>query len=336
VGDGVGAVTHFSERECTIQRRNQKLIEIAPSPSLTPGLRARILDAALKLAGAAKYDNLGTFEFLVDDDAHGNDEPFAFIEANPRLQVEHTVTEEVLGIDLVKSQLAVAGGATLSSLGLAQSYVPKPRGYAMQLRINMETMDETGATQPTGGTLTMFDMPSGPGVRVDTFGYSGYTTSAAFDSLLAKVIVHSPGADWADAVRKASRTLREFRIGGVATNIPFLAAVLAHPDFAANRISTNFIDAHAGSLVAAAKQAEEPLLFEMNGALEATRSSADMSGPEGSVAVPAPLQDYTSYETAVLAKGAAPEVARAFIKLMVSAPARKIWQASSLEAYPYR
>src|SRR6195256_5207697 len=290
IGDRHGAISHLWERECTIQRRNQKLIEVAPSPSLKDALRSRIIDAAKQLASAARYDNLGTFEFLVDDDAHGNDEPFAFIEANPRLQVEHTVTEQVLGVDLVKSQLAVADGATLGSLGLAQSYVPKPRGYAVQLRVNMETMDETGATQPTGGTLTMFDLPSGPGVRVDTFGYSGYTTSAAFDSLLAKVIVHSPGADWADAVRKASRTLREFRIGGVATNIPFLAAVLAHPDFAANRISTNFIDAHAGSLVAAAKQAEEPLLFEMNGALEATRSSADMSGPEGSVAVPAPLQ----------------------------------------------
>jgi acetyl/propionyl-CoA carboxylase alpha subunit/acetyl-CoA carboxylase carboxyltransferase component len=290
IGDRHGAISHLWERECTIQRRNQKLIEVAPSPSLQEGLRSRIIEAARQIALAARYDNLGTFEFLVDDDAHGNDEPYAFIEANPRLQVEHTVTEEVLGIDLVKSQLAVAAGATLGSVALAQSYVPKPRGYAIELRVNMETMDETGATQPTGGTLAMFDLPSGPGVRVDTFGYSGYTTSAAFDSLLAKVIVHSPAPEWADAVRKASRTLREFRIGGVATNIPFLAAVLAHPDFAANRINTNFIDAHAGSLVAAAKEAEEPLLFDMNGALEATRSSAEMSGPEGSVAVPAPLQ----------------------------------------------
>src|SRR5712671_2353691 len=268
IGDRFGAISHLWERECTIQRRNQKLIEVAPSPSLREALRSRIIEAAKQLASAARYDNLGTFEFLVDDDAHGNDEPFAFIEANPRLQVEHTVTEEVLGIDLVKSQLAVAGGASLGSLGLAQPYVPRPRGYAIQLRVNMETMDETGATQPTGGKLAMFDLPSGPGVRVDTFGYSGYTTSAAFDSLLAKVIVHSPSADWADAVRKASRTLREFRIGGVATNIPFLAAVLAHPDFIANRVSTSFIDAHAGSLVAAAKEADEPVLFEMNGALD--------------------------------------------------------------------
>src|SRR4029079_9598233 len=147
-------ISHLWERECTIQRRNQKLIEGAPSPSLSDSLRARIMDAARRLATGANYDNLCTFEFLVDGEANtGGDPAFAFIEANPRLQVEHTVTEEVLGIDLVKSQLAVAAGATLASLGLAQSDVPAPRGYAMQLRINMEVMDEKGATQPTGGTL---------------------------------------------------------------------------------------------------------------------------------------------------------------------------------------
>ena len=198
VCDHHGAISHLWERECTIQRRNQKLIEIAPSPSLNESLRSRIIDAAKELAAAANYGNLGTFEFLVDNEAKGDDKAFAFIEANPRLQVEHTVTEAVLGIDLVQAQLAVAAGATLGSLGLAQAYIPKPRGYAMQLRVNMEVMDETGATKPTGGTLSMFDLPSGPGVRVDTFGYSGYKTSAAFDSLLAKVIVHSPAGKWAD------------------------------------------------------------------------------------------------------------------------------------------
>ena len=119
----------------------------------------------------------------------------------------------------------------------------------MQLRVNMEVMDEKGGTTPTGGTLSAFDLPSGPGVRVDTFGYTGYRTSAAYDSLLAKIIVHSPGAKWNDVVQKAARALREFRIGGVATNIPFLSAVLAHPDFAANRISTGFIDTHVAALV---------------------------------------------------------------------------------------
>ena len=212
IGDHHGAISHLWERECTIQRRNQKLIEVAPSPSLSEALRARIIQAAKALAAAANYDNLGTFEFLVDGDAKGEGPAFAFIEANPRLQVEHTVTEEVLGLDLVQAQLAVADGATLGSLGLAQAYIPKPRGYAMQLRVNMEVMDEQGTTKPTGGTLALFDLPAGPGVRVDTFGRSGYKTSAAFDSLLAKVIVHSTGANWSDVVQKAARTLREFRI----------------------------------------------------------------------------------------------------------------------------
>ena len=292
--DRHGAISHLWERECTIQRRNQKLIEVAPSPSLNEALRGRIIDAAKELAAAANYDNLGTFEFLVDNDARASDQAFAFIEANPRLQVEHTVTEEVLGLDLVQSQLAVAAGATLGSLGLAQAYIPKPRGYAMQLRVNMEVMDETGGTKPTGGTLALFDLPSGPGVRVDTFGYSGYRTSTAFDSLLAKVIVHSPGGNWTDVVHKASRTLREFRIGGVATNIPFLAAILAHPDFVENRVSTGFIEAHVADLVGEAKATAETALIESGVAADdgAPRTEAAISGPgpAGSVPVPAPLQ----------------------------------------------
>lgn len=295
--DQHGAISHLWERECTIQRRNQKLIEVAPSPSLSESLRSRIIDAAKELAAAANYANLGTFEFLVDKEAQekvgGEDKAFAFIEANPRLQVEHTVTEEVLGVDLVRAQLAVAAGATLGSLGLAQAYIPRPRGYAMQLRVNMEVMDEAGATKPTGGTLSMFDLPSGPGVRVDTFGYSGYKTSAAFDSLLAKVIVHSASGQWADVVQKAQRALREFRIGGVATNIPFLAAILAHPDFAANHVSTGFIDAHAAELVAAAKEATaETLLADAGSAAEngAPKAEVSATGPAGSVPVPAPLQ----------------------------------------------
>jgi acetyl/propionyl-CoA carboxylase alpha subunit/acetyl-CoA carboxylase carboxyltransferase component len=294
IGDRSGAISHLWERECTIQRRNQKLIEIAPSPSLSDSLRSRIIDAATRLAAAARYDNLGTFEFLVDGEAGAVDPAFAFIEANPRLQVEHTVTEEVLGVDLVKAQLAVAAGATLASLGLTQSAVPAPRGYAMQLRINMEVMDEKGTTKPTGGTLSAFDPPSGPGVRVDSFGYSGYKTSAAFDSLLAKVIVHSPTATWADVVHKAARSLREFRIQGVATNIPFIRAVLAHPDFVANRLSTGFIDTHVATLVASASEIARPLFFASgDAAAEGAESSGaveSVSGPAGSLPVGAPLQ----------------------------------------------
>jgi acetyl/propionyl-CoA carboxylase alpha subunit/acetyl-CoA carboxylase carboxyltransferase component len=293
IGDRHGAVSQLWERECTIQRRNQKLIEVAPSPSLSDGLRERIVEAARQLAAATHYDSLGTFEFLVDGETSGDATTFAFIEANPLLQVEHTVTEAVLGIDLVKSQLAVAAGATLAALGLTQADVPAPRGYAMQLRVNMETMDETGATQPTGGTLTAFDPPSGPGVRVDSFGYTGYRTSAAFDSLLAKVIVQVPAARWGDVVAKAARTLREFRIGGVETNIAFLQAVLADPDFVANRINTSFIDSHVAALVGAAKTAAHPLFFAVGAAgadAPTPAATGAVAGPAGSEAVRAPLQ----------------------------------------------
>jgi acetyl/propionyl-CoA carboxylase alpha subunit/acetyl-CoA carboxylase carboxyltransferase component len=288
IGDHHRAISHLWERECTIQRRHQKLIEVAPSPSLSDGLRGRIIEAAKQLATAAAYHNLGTFEFLVDGSA---EDSFAFIEANPRLQVEHTVTEEVLGLDLVRAQLAVASGATLASLGLAQASVPKPRGYAMQLRVNMETLDVSGATHPTGGVLAVFEPPSGPGVRVDSFGYAGYKTSAAFDSLLAKVIVHSPGEAWHDVVAKASRALREFRIDGVVTNIAFLQAVLANPDFRTNRIATDFIDRNIAKLVEAADGAAKPLYFAATEYGVATAEThVAQAVPEGAVMVAAPLQ----------------------------------------------
>jgi acetyl/propionyl-CoA carboxylase alpha subunit/acetyl-CoA carboxylase carboxyltransferase component len=290
IGDCHGHISHLWERECTVQRRHQKLVEVAPSPSLSDALRSRILDAAKQLAAEASYDSLGTFEFLVDNEAGDGDGAFAFIEANPRLQVEHTVTEEVLSIDLVRSQLAVADGATLASLGLDQASVPRPRGFAMQLRINMETMDATGATQPTGGTLAVFEPPSGPGVRVDTFGYAGYKTSAAFDSLLAKVIVHTPSA-WADVVAKGARTLREFRIEGVATNISFIQAILGNADFTANRISTSFIDRNVAALVGAAQAAGTPLFAAMSAPAPASASAGvGRAAPDGAVAIAAPLQ----------------------------------------------
>ncbi len=292
IGDATGAVSHLFERECTIQRRHQKLIEIAPSPTLSPKLRARILDSALALARAAQYDNLGTFEFLVDDRA-GEDDPsaYAFIEANPRLQVEHTVTEEVLGVDLVQAQIAIAGGATLASLGLSRTDLGKPRGFAMQLRINMETMDAAGVTQPAAGTLSAFDPPSGPGVRVDTFGYAGYATSTSYDSLLAKVIVHSASPRFVDTVAKAQRALREFRIDGVDTNIGFLEALLAHPAFQHNRVTTRFIDEHLAELVAAADDEERatavaPRLY-VDAVATTAAAGAPQTGPGDATAAPA-------------------------------------------------
>ena len=291
IGDRTGAVSHLWERECTVQRRNQKLIEIAPSPSLTPELRGQITDAAIKLAAAARYDNLGTFEFLVDASDSEGGAFFAFIEANPRLQVEHTVTEEVTGIDLVGTQLQVAAGHSLAELHLAQKQVPAPRGYAIQLRVNMETMDGTGATHPASGTLSAFDMPSGPGIRIDGFGYTGYRTSTSFDSLLAKLIVHSTSPLFADAVAKAYRTACEARIEGVATNLPFLQALLTHKSFAANKVNTRFVESHIAELTASAAAAHPNLFFAgSSDQAQAAAAGPRHAAPAGTTAIAAPLQ----------------------------------------------
>jgi len=247
LGDGT-EVAHFHERECTLQRRNQKLVEIAPSPTLAHETREQLTEAAIRMAREVGYTSLGTFEFLVDAD---DPRRFAFIEANARLQVEHTVTEEVTGVDLVRAQLEVAGGADLASLGLGPSGIPEPRGFAIQCRVNTEKMNKKGMPLPSGGLLTAFEPPTGPGLRTDTYGYAGYTTNPAFDSLLAKVIAHSSSQRFEDTVHHARRGLAEFRIEGFATNIGFLHALLAHPDVLANRVTTRFIDEHARTLAGA-------------------------------------------------------------------------------------
>jgi acetyl/propionyl-CoA carboxylase alpha subunit/acetyl-CoA carboxylase carboxyltransferase component len=248
LGDG-RRVVHLGERDCSIQRRHQKLVEIAPSPGLDPELRQRIHTAAVELAGAAGYRNAGTFEFLVDS-GRGT---FAFIEANPRLQVEHTVTEEVTGVDLVVAQILLAGGATLADLGLTEP--PAPKGYAIQARVNMERMAADGTAFPSGGTLTAFEPPGGPGVRVDTFGYAGYETSSHYDSLLAKVIGHSPRDEFDAAVSRTYRALCEFRIEGVETNLAFLKNLLCDRRFRSGEIHTRFVDEHAAELAAVAEHA---------------------------------------------------------------------------------
>lgn len=284
VADAKGEVAHLFERECSLQRRNQKLVEIAPSPSLPHALRDALCAAAVKLAKAAGYDNLGTFEFLVDA---GDMKTFAFIEANPRLQVEHTVTEEVTGVDLVQTQLKIASGRTLKELGLSQGEVPYPRGHAIQFRVNMETMDAEGNAKPAGGVLSVFEPPSGPGIRVDTFGYAGYRTSPNFDSLLAKLIVHAASADYADIVRRGARALSEFRVEGVQTNLPFLRALAAHPAFAANAITTCFVETHIAEL--AKPVAARDRFFRGIGASDAAATKT-IAGPAGSESVGAPMQ----------------------------------------------
>ena len=250
LGDGSGAVSHLGERECSLQRRHQKLVEIAPAPGLSPGLRARLADAAVRMAAAVAYRNLGTFEFLVDADDASDGARVVFIEANPRLQVEHTVTEEVTGVDLVAVQLALAGGRSLADLGLAPGEAPLPRGVAVQARVNAESLGADGSVRPAGGTLTAFEVPTGPGVRVDTAAYAGWRPNPSFDSLLAKVIVRAPSGGVAAALAKAERALSEFRIEGVETNLALLRTLLRHPAVAASRVTTRFVDDHLAELLA--------------------------------------------------------------------------------------
>ena len=301
VGDGCDVI-HFGERECTIQRRHQKIVEIAPSPGLKPALRDVLCAAATTMASGVAYRGLGTFEFLVQADGEG----YVFIEANPRLQVEHTVTEEVFGVDLVKTQIRIASGAHLRDLGL--NGPPAPRGAAIQFRVNMEKMTADGGAHPTGGTLTSFVPPAGPGIRVDTFGYVGYRTSPRYDSLLAKVIAYSPEG-MSDAIRRGRRALEEFRIEGLETNIQVLRAITENKDFLADRVSTTFMESHIGDLLAAAARYElkaqgtgkkardvreiDPLgVFDASAAI-VTDAAGDRRAaptPDGLVPLPAPLQ----------------------------------------------
>ncbi|HYB89477.1 MAG TPA: carboxyl transferase domain-containing protein [Candidatus Binataceae bacterium] len=279
IGDGSGNVSHLWERECSIQRHHQKLVEVAPSPLLPQSLRARLTAAAVRLAEEVHYDNLGTFEFLLEPIAGESEASFAFIETNPRLQVEHTVSEEVTGIDIVKAQLQLAAGRSLKELGLTQAEVPAPRGFAMQARINMESMGADGAARPSGGTLTVFEPPSGPGLRTDSFAYAGYTTNPSFDSLLAKLIAHSPSSEFADVVSKLYRALCEFRIEGVSTNVGFLQNLLRHPEFVANRVHTRFVEEHIAQLTAAESPAHRRFFFDSAPAPRLAGAKVDASDP---------------------------------------------------------
>ncbi len=241
--DAGGSVACIGDRDCSLQRRHQKVVEVAPAPELPPAVRKGIADAAAQLARASRYRNLGTFEFLVEGCR------FYFIEANARLQVEHTVTEEVTGIDLVQLQLRLARGELLDQLGASQDDIPSPRGTAIQVRVNMETMGPDGVAKPSAGLLSAFDLPSGRGIRVDTFGYAGYRSNPSFDSLLAKVICHAAGGTFEGALQRASRALRDFRVEGIETNIGFLQALLGHPQVAAWDVHTRFVDENMEALV---------------------------------------------------------------------------------------
>ena len=281
LGDGSGAVTQLGERDCTLQRRHQKLMEVAPSPTLPKGTRAALAAAAVRMAESVRYRGLGTFEFLVDA---ADPTRFLFIEANPRLQVEHTVTEEVYGVDLVQAQIRVVAGESLAAIGLAQPDVPAPRGFAIQLRVNMEVMQPDGGALPAGGVITAYEPPTGPGTRVDGFGYAGYRTSPAFDSLLAKLIVHTSGPSYAAAVARARRAVAEFRIDGVDTNLGFLDSMLGEADVAADRVTTRWLDGHAAAILGRVR------LESAAAAADAFPGPAISQAPPGTVSVPVPMQ----------------------------------------------
>ena len=248
VGDAAGVVVALGDRDCSVQRRHQKLVEIAPAPDLPAGVRDALAQAAATLARAVGYRGLGTVEFLV---SRRGDPAFVFLEVNPRLQVEHTVTEEVLGIDLVALGIRLVQGATLAELGLEPGSLPVARGIAIQARVNAEVMQPDGTVTPSAGTLVAFQPPTGPGVRTDTAAYTGYTMSPRFDSLLAKVVVHTRDGDLAAAAARAHRAVTELRIEGVATNRPFLQAVLAHSAFTSGAVATTFVEEHATALAGA-------------------------------------------------------------------------------------
>ena len=245
IGDGTGTVTVLGDRDCSLQRRRQKLIEIAPA-ALTDQVRTRLSAAAAALVGSAGYAGLATAEFLVQD------EEIAFLEVNPRLQVEHTVTEQVTGLDLVELGLRVADGASLADLALdALTPGMGPRGVAVQARVNAETLRPDGTLLPGDGTLSRFQPPAGRGVRVDTAGYPGYTVSPRYDSLLAKVI--TTGGTLEEAARRAVRALAEFDIAGVPANASLLQAVLQAPGLGTHDVG--WVDAHAAELSAGTGEA---------------------------------------------------------------------------------
>jgi pyruvate carboxylase len=232
LADTHGHVMHLFERDCSVQRRHQKVIELAPAPNLPDELRQRICADAVAFARQINYSYAGTVEFLLDERGH-----YVFIEMNPRIQVEHTVTEEITDVDLVASQLRIADGETLEDLGLSQDSL-QVHGAAMQCRITTE--DPANGFRPDTGRITGYRSPGGAGIRLDGGSHLGAEISAHFDSMLVKLTCR--GRDFSAAIARARRALAEFRIRGVSTNIPFLMAVVNDPDFRAGRVTTSFID----------------------------------------------------------------------------------------------
>jgi len=231
LADKHGNIIHLGERDCSIQRRHQKLIEIAPSLILTPRLRAEMGASAIQIAKAVSYDNAGTVEFLLDQDGR-----YYFMEMNPRIQVEHTVTEQITAIDIVRNQISIAAGKPLE---IQQSDVTL-QGYSIQCRINAE--DPRNNFRPCTGTITAYLSPGGIGVRIDGAVYKDYTVSPYYDALLAKLTVR--GRTWEETVSRMRRSLEEYVLRGVKTTIPFMKAIMQDQDFRAGRFDTSYLDTH--------------------------------------------------------------------------------------------
>ena len=231
LADQHGNTIHLGERDCSVQRRHQKLVEESPSPALTPELREQMGEAAVACAKAAGYVNAGTVEFIFDKNNR-----FYFMEMNTRIQVEHPVTEGVTGVDLVKEQLRIAGGEAIR-----EDYLKRPlrlRGHSIEVRINAENPDKD--FMPSPGKITVYHAPGGPGVRVDSHAYQEYVIPTHYDSMIGKLIVH--GRDRAEAIERMRRALDEYVIEGVHTTIPFLRKVMAHPRFQSGKITTAFVE----------------------------------------------------------------------------------------------
>lgn len=231
LADKHGNIIHLGERDCSIQRRHQKLIEIAPSLILTPRLRAEMGAAAIQIARAVSYDNAGTVEFLLDPEGR-----YYFMEMNPRIQVEHTVTEQITAIDIVRNQISIAAGKPLE---IQQSDVTL-QGFSIQCRINAE--DPRNNFRPCTGTITAYLSPGGIGVRIDGAVYKDYTVSPYYDALLAKLTVR--GRTWEETVSRMRRSLEEYVLRGVKTTIPFMKAIMQDQDFRAGRFDTSYLDTH--------------------------------------------------------------------------------------------
>ncbi|MGI9083876.1 MAG: pyruvate carboxylase [Aeromicrobium sp.] len=276
LADGDGNLVHLHERDCSVQRRHQKVVEIAPAPHLDEAVRRQICDDAVRFATAIGYSCAGTVEFLL-----GADGRHVFIEMNPRIQVEHTVTEEITGVDLVQAQMRIASGERLADLGLAQQSAITAIGAALQCRITTE--DPGNEFRPDTGQITTYRSPGGPGVRLDGgTTYTGAEISAHFDSLLSKLTCRGP--DLPTAVTRARRALGEFRVGGVATNIGFLKSLLSHPDFVSamsggSPVTTTFIDEHPELLTAQppAEEAEKLLGYLADVTVNRPNGSAPVS-----------------------------------------------------------